>query len=127
MSDSATPLMIAATIDVSDLEAFEQQVVQLMKDWVANGPSDLGSMRRDRNGPGLDTESLEYEDHDAVAFMDVWWNDMIDAVLPQITEVAKRVEAGIDANAPADWEPALEELIVMMESIAQDNNVSKAA
>ncbi len=73
--------------DVSDLGDAEQEVVLLMKDWVANGPNGLGAMRRDRNGPGLDTASLEYEDHAAVAFMDRWWNRMIDALLPQIKEV----------------------------------------
>jgi len=73
--------------DLTDLSDFEQEVVQLMKDWVTHGPSDLGSMRRDRDGPGLDAENLVYEDHAAVAFMDAWWNHMIDAVLPQITAV----------------------------------------
>ena len=73
--------------DVSDLSSFEQEVVQLMKDWAANGPDGLGAMRRDRGGPGLDVDSLLYEDHAAVAFMDRWWNPMIDAVLPQLVEV----------------------------------------
>ena len=81
------PQVFAVLDDVSDLGAFEQEVVQLMKDWVVHGPSDVGSMRRDRDGPGLDTESLVYEDHAAVAFMDAWWDNMIDTVLPQITAV----------------------------------------
>jgi len=81
---------------VSDLGGFEQEVVQLMKDWVVHGPSGLGSMRRDRDGPGLDTESLVYEDHAAVAFMDVWWDHMVDTVLPQITAV----RGGSGHNAP---------------------------
>jgi acyl-homoserine lactone acylase PvdQ len=87
--------------DLSDLTPFEQQVVQLMKDWVENGPSQLGSMRRDRDGPGLMTEGLEYEDHSAVAFMDAWWNNMIDEILPQITEVEDLgVMVGGRHNAP---------------------------
>ena len=81
------PQVFAVLDDVSDLGTFEQEVVQLMKDWVVHGPSDVGSMRRDRDGPGLDTESLVYEDHAAVAFMDAWWDNMIDTVLPQITAV----------------------------------------
>lgn len=87
--------------DVSDLSSFEQEVVQLMKDWVIHGPRELGAMRRDRDGPGLDTESLLYEDHAAVAFMDGWWNNMIDEVLPQITAVeALGVMVGGRHNAP---------------------------
>jgi hypothetical protein len=81
------PPVFAILDDVGDLDDFEQEVVQLMKDWLVHGPSDLGSMRRDRDGPGFDTESLLYEDHAAVAFMDAWWDHMIDAVLPQITAV----------------------------------------
>ncbi len=87
--------------DVGDLSSFEQNVVQLMKDWVANGPNGLGAMRRDRSGPGLDVASLEYEDHAAVAFMDAWWNRMIDAVLPQITDIEDAgVMLGGRHNAP---------------------------
>ncbi|MGB8222818.1 MAG: hypothetical protein WCF10_09525, partial [Polyangiales bacterium] len=87
--------------DVSDLTVFEQDVVQRMKDWVGNGPNGLGAMRRDRNGPGLDVASLEYEDHAAVAFMDAWWNHMIDALLPQITMVEDAgVMIGGRHNAP---------------------------
>ena len=81
------PPVFAILDDVGDLDDFEQEVVQLMKNWLVHGPSDLGSMRRDRDGPGFDTESLLYEDHAAVAFMDAWWDHMIDAVLPQITAV----------------------------------------
>ncbi len=73
--------------DVGDLTDFEQEVVQVMKDWVANGPNGLGAMRRDRNGPGFDATGLEYEDRAAVAFMDGWWDRMINAVLPQLVEV----------------------------------------
>jgi acyl-homoserine lactone acylase PvdQ len=73
--------------DVSDLSTSQQEAVQLMKDWVLNGPDGLGAMRRDRGGPGLDVDSLEYEDRTAVAFMDRWWNAMIDAVLPQLVAV----------------------------------------
>ena len=95
------PQVFAVLGDLSDLTTFQQEIVQLMKDWFANGPSELGSMRRDRDGPGLDTGALEYEDHDAVAFMDAWWNNMIDAALPQLTEIE---EAGIAVggrhNAP---------------------------
>ena len=99
--EGVLPQVFAILGDVSDLNMFEQEVVQLMKGWVANGPSSLGSMRRDRDGPGLDPESLEYEDHDAVAFMDAWWDNMIDAVLPQITEVeALGVMVGGRHNAP---------------------------
>jgi hypothetical protein len=93
--------VFAVLDDVSDLSAFEQEVVQLMKDWVANGPSNLGSMRRDRNGPGLDAASLVYEDHAAVAFMDAWWDPMIENLLPQITEVEDLgVMIGGRHNAP---------------------------
>ena len=81
------PPVFAILDDVGDLDDFEQEVVQLMKGWLVHGPSDLGSMRRDRDGPGFDTENLLYEDHAAVAFMDAWWDHMIDAVLPQITAV----------------------------------------
>jgi hypothetical protein len=95
------PAAFAVLDDVSDLDAFEQEVVALMKDWVVHGPSDIGSMRRDRNGPGVDTEALVYEDHSAVAFMDAWWNHMIDAVLPQITAVEDLgVMTGGRHNAP---------------------------
>lgn len=90
------PQVFAILGDVDDLTEFEQEVVLLMKDWISNGPSDLGSMRRDRDGPEFDTENLEYEDHDAVAFMDAWWNNMIDEVLPQLDGVA----AGGRHNAP---------------------------
>ncbi len=87
--------------DVSDLSAFEQEVVQLLKDWVANGPDGLGAMRRDRGGPGLDVQSLQYEDRAAVALMDRWWNAMIDAVLPQLVEVEDAgVMVGGRHNAP---------------------------
>ncbi len=87
--------------DVSDLSTFEQEVVQLLKDWVANGPEGLGAMRRDRGGPGLDVESLQYEDRAAVAFMDRWWNAIIDAVLPQLVEVEDAgVMVGGRHNAP---------------------------
>lgn len=99
--EGVLPQVFAILGDVTDLSDFEQEVVQLMKDWVENGPSALGSMRRDRDGPGLEAESLEYEDHDAVAFMDAWWNPMIDATLPQITEVEDlRVMVGGRHNAP---------------------------
>ena len=95
------PAAFAVLDDVSDLDAFEQEVVALMKDWVVHGPSEIGSMRRDRNGPGVDTEALVYEDHSAVAFMDAWWNHMIDAVLPQITAVEDLgVMTGGRHNAP---------------------------
>ncbi|MEM9729891.1 MAG: penicillin acylase family protein, partial [Myxococcota bacterium] len=86
-AEQVLPKVFAVLDDVSDLTAFEQEVVQLMKDWVENGPSDLGAMRRDRDGPPLNPAGLEYEDHDAVAFMDAWWDSMIDAVLPQLTEI----------------------------------------
>jgi len=87
--------------DVGDLSDFEQEVVQLMKAWVANGPNGLGAMRRDRGGPGFDVASLEYEDHAAVAFMDGWWDNMIDAVLPQIVDVeGAGVMLGDRHNAP---------------------------
>jgi hypothetical protein len=99
--EGVLPQVFTVLGDVTDLDAFEQEVVQLMKDWVAHGPSDLGSMRRDRNGPGLDTESLLYEDHAAVAFMDAWWDPMIDTVLPQIKEVEDLgVMTGGRHNAP---------------------------
>lgn len=99
--EGVLPQVFTVLGDVTDLNAFEQEVVQLMKDWVAHGPSDFGSMRRDRNGPGLDTESLLYEDHAAVAFMDAWWNPMIDTVLPQIKEVEDLgVMTGGRHNAP---------------------------
>ena len=95
------PELFAVLGDVSDLAPFEQEVVQLMKDWVVNGPSELGSMRRDRDGPGLDTASLRYEDREAVAFMDAWWNHLVDEVLPQITEVEDLgVMVGGRHNAP---------------------------
>jgi acyl-homoserine lactone acylase PvdQ len=94
--EAILPQVFAILGDVSDLGAFEQQVVQLMKDWVVHGPSGLGSMRRDRDGPGLDTESLVYEDHAAVAFMDAWWGHMVDTVLPQITAV----KSGSGHDAP---------------------------
>lgn len=87
--------------DVSDLSNPEQEVVQLMKEWVANGPQGLGAMRRDRGGPGLDVESLQYEDHAAVAFMDRWWDPMINALLPQLVEVEDAgVMVGGRHNAP---------------------------
>lgn len=99
--EQVLPKVFAVLDDVTDLTAFEQEVVQLMKDWVVHGPSERGSMRRDRNGPGLDTEALVYEDHAAVAFMDAWWNNMIDAVLPQITAVEDLgVMVGGRHNAP---------------------------
>ncbi|MGB8329507.1 MAG: penicillin acylase family protein [Polyangiales bacterium] len=87
--------------DVGDLSSFEQEVVQLMKHWVANGPNGLGSMRRDRSGPGLDVARLEYEDRAAVAFMDRWWDRMIDALLPQIKDIEDAgVMIGGRHNAP---------------------------
>jgi len=95
------PEVFAVLGDVSDLDAFEQEVVELMKAWVVNGPSERGAMRRDRNGPGLDAAALRYEDHDAVAFMDAWWNKLIDELLPQITEVEDLgVMVGGRHNAP---------------------------
>jgi hypothetical protein len=95
------PSVFAILDDVSDLDDFEQEVVQLMKDWVVHGPSDVGSMRRDRDGPGLDTEALVYEDRSAVAFMDAWWNNLIDTVLPQLTAVEDLgVMVGGRHNAP---------------------------
>jgi len=95
------PSVFAILDDVSDLNDFEQEVVQLMKDWVVHGPSDVGSMRRDRDGPGLDTEALVYEDRSAVAFMDAWWNNLIDTVLPQLTAVEDLgVMVGGRHNAP---------------------------
>ncbi len=99
--EAVRPEGCAGLGDLSDLEAFEQELVQRLKDWVAHGPGDLGSMRRDRDGPGLDTAFLRYEDRDAVAFMDAWWNPLIDAVLPQITEVeGLGVMVGGRHNAP---------------------------
>ncbi|MFW2389942.1 MAG: penicillin acylase family protein [Polyangiales bacterium] len=95
------PVVFDVLDDVSDLDPFEQEVVQLMKDWVVHGPRDLGAMRRDRDGPGLDTEALVYEDHSAVAFMDAWWDHMIDEVLPQLTAVEDtRSMVGGRHNAP---------------------------
>ena len=85
--EAVLPLVFAVLDDVRDLDVFEQEVIQLMKDWVAHGPRELGAMRRDRDGPGLDTGALVYEDRSAVAFMDAWWNPMIDQVLPQLTAV----------------------------------------
>jgi acyl-homoserine lactone acylase PvdQ len=99
--EAVLPEVFAVLGDRSDLDAFEQEVVQRLQDWVANGPGNLGSMRRDRDGPGLDTAFLRYEDRDAVAFMDAWWNRLIDAVLPQITEVEDLgVMVGGRHNAP---------------------------
>ncbi len=95
------PRVFEVLDDLSELSSFEQEVVQLMKDWVVHGPRELGAMRRDRDGPGLDAESLLYEDHAAVAFMDRWWNNMIDEVLPQITAVEDLgVMVGGRHNAP---------------------------
>jgi hypothetical protein len=73
--------------DTGDLSEFEQATVALMRDWVSNGTRGLGAMRRDREGPGQNTSGLEYEDRPAVVFMDLWWDRMIDALLPQITAV----------------------------------------
>ena len=99
--EAVLPEVFAVLGDLSDLDASEQAIVQRLKEWVANGPENLGSMRRDRDGPGLDTSSLRYEDRDAVAFMDAWWNRLIDAVLPQITEVEDLgVMIGGRHNAP---------------------------
>lgn len=99
--EAVLPEVFAVLGDVTDLEPFEQEVVGLLKDWVSNGPSELGSMRRDRDGPGLDTASLRYEDHEAVAFMDAWWNNLITEVLPQIKEVEDLgVMVGGRHNAP---------------------------
>lgn len=99
--EAVLPEVFEVLGDVGDLEPFEQDVVQMMKDWVVNGPSELGSMRRDRDGPGLDTKSLRYEDREAVAFMDAWWDNMIDEVLPQITEAEDLgVMVGGRHNAP---------------------------
>ncbi|MGI9283950.1 MAG: penicillin acylase family protein [Pseudomonadales bacterium] len=81
------PQVFAILSDVSDLDAFEQQTLQVLRDWVRNGPRELGAMRRDRSGPGFDTPALQYEDRDAVAFMDAWWGNMIVALLPQIVAV----------------------------------------
>ncbi len=87
--------------DVSDLDAFEQQTLQRMQQWTNNGPQQLGAMRRDRNGPGLDTAALRYDDHAAVAFMDAWWDNMIDALLPQIVAIEEAgVMVGIRHDAP---------------------------
>jgi acyl-homoserine lactone acylase PvdQ len=91
--------ILPAVFDVLDspgpaLTAAQQEAVDLLKDWVAGvkptggvcDPPDfgLGAMRRDCNGPGLDTESLSYDHRDAVILMDRWWNTMVEPVLPQI-------------------------------------------
>lgn len=97
------PRVFEVLAEVSDLSDFEQEVVQLLKDWVANGPNGLGAMRRDRSGPGFDAGSLVYEDRAAVAFMDRWWNPMINAVLPQLVDVEKAgVMLGGRHDAPRD-------------------------
>jgi acyl-homoserine lactone acylase PvdQ len=99
--EAVLPELFEVLGEVTDLAPFEQEVVQLLKDWVVNGPSELGSMRRDRDGPGLDTASLRYEDREAVAFMDAWWDSLIDEVLPQLTEVEDLgVMVGGRHNAP---------------------------
>ncbi|MGI9294811.1 MAG: hypothetical protein ACR2PS_12575, partial [Pseudomonadales bacterium] len=81
------PLVFDVLDDTSDLDVFEQQTIQLLNDWVSNGPNGLGAMRRDRSGPGFDTTALQYEDRAAVAFLDAWWNNIIDALLPDLVAV----------------------------------------
>ena len=95
------PQVFAVLDDSSDLNAFEQQTLQLLREWMNNGPCALGSMRRDRDGPALDTAALRYQDRVAVAFMDAWWTNMIDALLPQIVAIeAAGVMIGGRHNAP---------------------------
>ncbi len=95
------PRVFAVLDDVSDLNPFEQQTLQLLQNWVRHGPLELGAMRRDRDGPGFDTAALQYEDRDAVAFMDAWWDNMIDALLPQIVSVENAgVMVGSRHNQP---------------------------
>lgn len=60
------------------LTSDEQTAVDLLSDWVSNGPGDLGAMRRDRDDDGT------YDDREAVVLMDAWYNRMIDKVLPKI-------------------------------------------
>ncbi|MDX1589372.1 MAG: penicillin acylase family protein [Oleiphilaceae bacterium] len=78
---------LAVLGDVSQESPEVQRVVALMGDWVVNGTRDFGAQRRDRDGPSLDTASLEYEDRAAAVFMDTWWDTMINRTLPQVVAV----------------------------------------
>ncbi|MFC4252809.1 penicillin acylase family protein [Sinimarinibacterium flocculans] len=51
--------------------------VNLMRDWTEKPLSDR-AQRRDRSGDGV------YDDTQAVALMDAWWNPLLDAALPQL-------------------------------------------
>jgi len=53
-----------------------QTAVNLLGTWVEEG-----AMRRDKDGDGA------YDRRDAVVLMDSWYNKMIDAILPQITQI----------------------------------------
>lgn len=61
-------------LEQGDLGASQQQVVDLLRQWVADG-----AFRRDRDGDG------QYDDHAAVALMNTWYPLMVDATLPQVT------------------------------------------
>lgn len=59
------------------LTSDEQVAVQVLRDWVEQ-PLSARAMRRDRDNNGA------YDNSDAVALMDAWYNPMIEAVLPKV-------------------------------------------
>ena len=82
-------------LESGTLSADQQMVIGLMRDWVAGQ-----AFRRDRNNSG------EYDDTQAVAFMDAWYTRMIEQLLPQVTALESSamgnvVPVGRD-NSPGD-------------------------
>lgn len=76
------------------LNTDQQAVVDAMNAWITDGRHNLGAMRRDRDGPVQDVDALRYTHRDAAAFMDTWWNQLINHTLPQVLPLEGRLRTG---------------------------------
>jgi len=70
------------------LDDTQQQVVTLMREWIADGSGawisgqpGLGAWRRDRDQDGL------YDHRPALVLMDAWYPHLVDGLLPQLTAI----------------------------------------
>jgi acyl-homoserine lactone acylase PvdQ len=78
------PLLLQV-METGDLSDEQQQVVALMREWMAagsrqwiDGGDGLGAYRRDRDNDG------DYDQRAQVLLMDAWYPRLIDSVLPQL-------------------------------------------
>lgn len=87
--------ILPAALDIVESDSLtpdQLQAVNLLREWI-DRPLSTRAQRRDRAGDG------SYDDMQAVALMDAWFNPMIEHTLPQLTAVEAVMQHGRD-NEP---------------------------